>query len=140
MNVITIEVSGPTQSGKTAVFESIRRLLDEHGYCVAVPSREQRLNPGCDLNSAPWYEKPHRDKTVVIMSEVNTTIAAKGADLGVSLDLAKCKVWGPAHQPSDCSSAEQQLLAQVPRVPWGSDEGLKVLGLPVEFPTSSSFR
>ena len=65
-------------------------------------------------------------------------------DLGISLNLKKCKLWGPANQVDamdiDNSSSSSNDLCNVPRVPWAAGHGLKVLGLPVEHPSSSSFR
>jgi hypothetical protein len=55
--------------------------------------------------------------------------------MGITINTDKWKVWGPAPLPLDISA-----LQDVPRVPWSPGSGLRVLGLPVEHPSSTSFR
>lgn len=70
MNVITIEISGNVQTGKSAVLASIRDLLIKNNYCVAIPEREERHNPSSPLKTAAAHEKPGKDNTVFILNEV----------------------------------------------------------------------
>ena len=69
MNIIKITVAGPAQSGKSAIAASIRELLERAGYCVAIPSREERLNPSQTLSAAKSHERPRLDETVVVLHE-----------------------------------------------------------------------
>ena len=69
MTTIHIDISGPVQSGKTAALQSIRAMLEDHGYCVAIPDRAERLNPGPHLRSAASHEKPPPDEAVFILRE-----------------------------------------------------------------------
>lgn len=68
-NVIHIEITGPVQTGKSAIAASIKAMLDSHGYCVARPNREDRNNPPREIALAGAYEKPMKDTTVIIISE-----------------------------------------------------------------------
>jgi len=67
--VIQINITGPVQTGKTAVLASIKALLEEQGYCVAIPDREERNNPSHPIDSAAPHEKPKCDKTVFVLTE-----------------------------------------------------------------------
>ena len=90
---------------------------------------------------------------VATWAQLEATLAiiqTEGARLGVSLNTKKCQVWGPvvpraalpASGPLTAPSLDGMAtsLAAVPQVPWGDGHGLKVLGLPVEYPGSSTFR
>lgn len=74
-NVIFIEISGPVQSGKSAVLASIKRMLEQHGYCVAVPGREARHNPPKAIEDAPRHELPKPDVTVFALTECVSAIS-----------------------------------------------------------------
>lgn len=67
--VIQINITGPVQAGKSAVMASIKAMLEQHGYCVAVPDREERNNPSHPIDSAPQHAQPGRDKTVFVLTE-----------------------------------------------------------------------
>lgn len=69
MTTIHIDISGPVQSGKTAALQSIKSMLEDHGYCVAIPDRGERLNPGPHLRNASGHEKPKLDEAVFILRE-----------------------------------------------------------------------
>ena len=69
MATILIDISGPTASGKTAALQSIKAMLEDHGYCVAIPDRAERLNPGPQLRNAAGHEKPKLDAAVFILRE-----------------------------------------------------------------------
>lgn len=74
MKVIHISISGPVQTGKSAVYQSIKKMLEQRGYCVAVPDRAERLNPSDNLDNAASHEKPTKDETVVVLTEhINNT-------------------------------------------------------------------
>ena len=88
-----------------------------------------------------WYlDDGHIVGDAHTLAQVVDTLALQGLHLGVQLNLSKCKVWGPS--TLDPSIPEDQFghFRHIPRVPWGPDGGLKVLGLPVEYPGSSTFR
>lgn len=67
--VIQINITGPVQTGKTAVLASIKAMLEKDGYCVAIPDREERNNPSYPIDSAAPHEQPKRDKTVFVLTE-----------------------------------------------------------------------
>lgn len=69
LNVIHIDISGDVATGKTAILQSIKQLLEKHNYCVAVPDREERHNPGEPIDTAAAHEKPKPDKTVIVLTE-----------------------------------------------------------------------
>lgn len=75
MKVIHIEISGPVQTGKSAILASVRELLESHGYCVAIPDRAQRKNPPTEIAKAAPHEKPEKDKTVIVLTEKLTPVA-----------------------------------------------------------------
>lgn len=68
-SVIYIHISGNVQTGKSATLQTIRQLLENHGYCVAVPDRAERRNPSVTLAQAEPHEKPNPDHTVFVLSE-----------------------------------------------------------------------
>jgi Ni2+-binding GTPase involved in maturation of urease and hydrogenase len=67
--VIKISVSGPVQCGKSAVLASIRDMLSEYGYCVVNPDRSERNNPSDPIHNSAEHEKPHLDKTIIVLNE-----------------------------------------------------------------------
>lgn len=69
--IIQILVSGPTQCGKSSVRASIKDMLEQYGYTVAIPDREERNNPSERIGTAAPHEIPELDKTVFILTEVN---------------------------------------------------------------------
>lgn len=66
-------------------------------------------------------------------------VIREGAALGISLNAHKCKVWGPAPIPQVEGASELARLAAIPRIAWDQHQGIKVLGLPVDFPGSTTF-
>lgn len=67
--IITISVSGPVGSGKSAVLQSIATMLQDYNYCVAIPDRSERTNPSDDLEHAKDHERPSKDHTVIVLTE-----------------------------------------------------------------------
>ena len=67
--IIQINISGPVQSGKTVILQEIKKLLESYNYCVAVPDRAERFNPGKTIEKARNHEKPKPDKTVIVLTE-----------------------------------------------------------------------
>ncbi len=87
-----------------------------------------------------WYlDDGHLVGSVEALSSALELLVTEGSRLGIDLNLAKCQMWGPAEVPEVVDEAIER-LASIPRVPWQSGYGLKVLGLPVEVPGSSAFR
>lgn len=70
MNIIRIEILGKVQTGKSALLQSIHKLLLDNNYCVAIPNREERHNPSSNLNQAASHERPNKDETVIILTEM----------------------------------------------------------------------
>lgn len=68
--VITITVSGPVQSGKSACVKQIENLLTAYGYGCVVARRSYRNNPPESLDTAASHERPKLDKTVFVLEEV----------------------------------------------------------------------
>lgn len=88
-----------------------------------------------------WYlDDGHIVGTAETLAQVVDTLALQGLAIGVQLNLSKCKVWGPSTLGPSISTDCFGHFRAIPRVPWAPSGGLKVLGLPVEFPGSSSFR
>lgn len=75
--IIQININGPTQTGKSAILQSIKKLLESDGYCVVTPDREERLNPSDALEDAAQHEKPDKDKTVIVLNESRRWYAGK---------------------------------------------------------------
>ena len=72
-HLIKIEISGPVQTGKTAVLESIKHLLREAGYMAVIHDRENRNNePDC-LSTAERHEKPDTRNAVFLLTEKTNT-------------------------------------------------------------------
>lgn len=68
---INISISGPTGSGKSAIIESIRQMLEGNDLCVVYPDRSMRKNPPEPLHEAAGHEKPKVDSTVIALEEIN---------------------------------------------------------------------
>ena len=66
--VINIEISGNTQTGKTAVLQSIKKLLESYDYTVIMDDLGERKNPSDCIDNSDLHEKPS-NKTVFILSE-----------------------------------------------------------------------
>jgi hypothetical protein len=73
-----------------------------------------------------------------ILAQAFDRLKVEAHKMGIELNANKCKIWGPAVEPSD--NGGQAELFTLPQIPWSAGQGLKVLGLPVEFPESHSFR
>ena len=61
-----------------------------------------------------------------------TLLSSDGPHIGLHLNLDKCVLWGPAAQ-----GTLPPTLHQLTRIPWASNTGITVLGLPVSFPTDT---
>ena len=89
-----------------------------------------------DLQLNVWYlDDGHLVGSPSALAKALEVIITKGATMGISVNTDKSKLWGPAHLPPDMHA-----LQDVPRVPWSPGSGLRVLGLPIEHPSSTSFR
>lgn len=64
---VRINIDGPVGSGKTAVINSVKDMIESYGYCVAVPSRELRYED--DSLAGKYSTKPDKDDTVFVLSE-----------------------------------------------------------------------
>ena len=70
------------------------------------------------------------------------------SQLGLSLNPRKCFLWGPGLHPGDHLSnpalptalASHSLLSSIPLLPFHPGTGVRVLGVPVEHPATSTFR
>lgn len=79
ISIIEIQVTGPVGSGKSAVLASIRDMLEGHGFCVAIPNREERYNASRPLTEAKHWERPSLDQSVVVLTERCITTKSSGA-------------------------------------------------------------
>ena len=111
-----------------------------------------------------WYlDDGHLVGTKDDLRKAFQVIEAAGEALGVRVNAAKCRLWGPAlfqqtedvvmqgtsWVAEDCPHLPDDMIVEyreadgawpsIPIVPWKTDTGLKVLGLPVCFPGSSDF-
>lgn len=68
-DVIEITVTGPVQSGKSAVLQSIHDMLSGYGYAVVYPDRAMRNNPPDAIDKAEAHEKPDVDSVVFVLHE-----------------------------------------------------------------------
>lgn len=66
---ILVNVSGPVSSGKSAIAATIRVILENHGYCVAIPDKSERLNPSSPIATAAPHEAPTVNNTVIVITE-----------------------------------------------------------------------
>lgn len=67
---IEIKITGRVQSGKSSIMQSIKEMLESHGYGVICADRSHRLNPEQNLKDADGFHvKPHPDKTVIVLVE-----------------------------------------------------------------------
>lgn len=67
--VMRIEVIGPVGIGKSAVLASIRDMLTNYGYAIAVLDPSERKNPSKPLDQAEHNERPNRGRAVIVLSE-----------------------------------------------------------------------
>jgi hypothetical protein len=72
IDTIRVEISGPTQSGKSAIMETIRECLaNDYGLAVVFSNKEDRVNPPSHLAGATVEERPNPDASVVVLIETN---------------------------------------------------------------------
>lgn len=76
-DIIEIQITGPVASGKSAIFATIRKTLEQHHICVAVLDRVERYNPSSELGDCEPHEAPKFEDCVVVMRE-NSLPRAKG--------------------------------------------------------------
>jgi hypothetical protein len=95
-----------------------------------------------DLALNVWYlDDGHLVGPLDTLSKAFDIIVTEGALLGVTVNIDKCKLWGPGVSTQQILQEHgQSLISQVPRVPWAAGSGLRVLGLPIEYPQSISFK
>jgi len=92
-----------------------------------------------DLLMNVWYlDDGHLIGRIGELDSALQIIQAGGARIGITVNWAKCKLWGPAL--SDTNQLSVTSLNNIPQVPWAPNTGLRVLGLPVEHPSSITFR
>lgn len=68
-DIIEIEITGPTASGKTAIMQTIKKELERHHLIVAVLDRSERHNPSDPLEFAANHEKPKSENCVIVIRE-----------------------------------------------------------------------
>ena len=94
-----------------------------------------------DLRMHLWYlDDGHLVGNQDCLQRCLAHITNKGASMGVKLNPAKCRLWGPnsVNLGSEAMDTDN-LWNTIPRVPWHAGSGLKVLGLPVCYPGTSQF-
>ena len=88
-----------------------------------------------------WYlDDGHLVGDLDTLARSIAIIQMKASKIGVTLNLHKCRVWGPGRLSPDVQGDHFDLLRSIPEVPWAAGNGIRVLGYPVEHPSSSSFR
>lgn len=72
IDTIKIEISGPTQSGKTAIMETIRQCLaEDHELAVVFAEKADRINPPRGIDQADQSERPKPGASVIVLAESN---------------------------------------------------------------------
>ena len=67
---IEIKITGPVQSGKSCLMQTIKEVHEYYNYSVTYAAREHRLNPEQHLiNAEGFHIKPHPDKTIIVLIE-----------------------------------------------------------------------
>ena len=88
-----------------------------------------------------WYlDDGHLVGDMDTLARSLAIIQLKASKIGVKLNLSKCRVWGPGQLSPEVHGDHFDVLRSIPRVPWAAGSGLRVLGYPVEHPSSTSFR
>ena len=97
-------------------------------------------------DSLPWVSWYLDDGTIVgPLEQVTAYLRALGPALetcGLQVNLRKCTLWGPGAPvtwdsvPTDVVPGDHPVRF-VPITPWGTDDGLSVLGVPVDSPRHS---
>ena len=64
-------------------------------------------------------------------------LQSEGLMMGISLNAAKCMLWGPGAGRQNLDS--DLAWDKIPRTPWSPDTGIKVLGIPVVYPHTHGF-
>ena len=86
-----------------------------------------------------WYlDDGHLVGNLDALDSALRIIATEGDHLGISINMSKCKLWGPAAANAE-ELVKYPTLAKIPQVSWAPKFGIRVLGLPVEHPSSVSF-
>ena len=79
---------------------------------------------------AHWYlDDGTQTGAMEVLAAAMEVLEPKAAAIGLHLNRAKCKLWGPGAELHADDSTLFPSLSGIPRVPWSS--GLRVLGTPV---------
>ena len=103
-------------------------------YSLAWQAVVEKLPPQLLLNL--WYlDDGHLIGDISTLEAALCSMADEGAKIGIVLNPDKCVIWGPG-----CANINHtHQLAKIPVTPWLPDTGVKVLGLPVSYPSSHGF-
>jgi hypothetical protein len=108
-------------------------------FAVAWQDVVAALPPNLLLNV--WYlDDGHLVGDMDTLSRAIAIIHEKATQIGVKLNIHKCRIWGPGQLSPDLQGDHFDMLRLIPQVPWNSGSGLRVLGYPVEHPSSFTFR
>jgi hypothetical protein len=109
------------------------------GFCWAIQDICEALEDICEWQG--WYlDDGILMGTPAQLATALQLVVRMAADRGITLNLPKCLLWGPAFaEGMPATLQEQCLLRQVPVHPWQTGSGIKVLGVPVCFPTDDGF-
>ena len=90
------------------------------------------LRPGGVLWQAWYMDHVTIVEKMEALSQVVQAIQSQGPERGLTLNKAKCVLWGPG--ASEDSIAHHPALQGILVVPFRPGSGLRVLGVPVEHP------
>jgi hypothetical protein len=78
-----------------------------------------------ELSLTLWYlDDGHLVGPPQVVAAALAIILNCGRELGISLNMAKCKVWGPGNLPPEMGdTAAAEMFSAVPRVPWATGHG-----------------
>ena len=94
-----------------------------------------------DLQMNVWYlDDGHLVGDLNTLAYAIGAINEKASHIGVKLNIHKCRLWGPGHLNPELVGDHYDMLRAIPRIPWTGGSGLRVLGYPVEHPSTTTFR
>ena len=108
-------------------------------FALGLQGVVEQVSPMVDWQA--WYlDDGHLRGTLPQLQAALAFIHRATADLGIDVNLAKCRLWGPAVAGGHPTTLQgSSVLRRVPVVTMGAGSGLKVLGCPVSSPGDTTF-